>query len=68
MNGSTNRDVVVFTEALQLPAGQRTAFLDRACGGDTEFLWPTDKPRRQICRPLPKFHSDEIPCRRSLNR
>lgn len=37
MNGSFNLDVAVFTEAIQLPADQRGAYLDRACGGDKEL-------------------------------
>src|SRR4051812_1589274 len=35
MNDSPDRDVEVFTEALQLPAGERAAYLARVCGGDT---------------------------------
>lgn len=31
------RDVVVFTEALRLPAAERAGYLDRACGGDGEL-------------------------------
>ena len=34
MNDSAQREVAVFTEALQLPADQRAAFLLRACGAD----------------------------------
>ncbi len=34
MNDAPNRDVQVFTEALRLPADQRAAYLERACGGD----------------------------------
>jgi len=34
MNESSDRDVDVFTEALQVPAAKRTAYLDRACAGD----------------------------------
>ncbi|HTA29467.1 MAG TPA: tetratricopeptide repeat protein [Candidatus Cybelea sp.] len=34
MKDSPDRDVAVFTEALQLPAGERAAYLDRACGDD----------------------------------
>jgi len=34
MNEAQNRDVAVFTEALQLPAVQRAAYLERACGSD----------------------------------
>ena len=37
MNGSPNRDVEVFTEALQLPVGQRPAYLESSCGGDEEL-------------------------------
>src|SRR5258706_6781474 len=37
MNGSTKNDVVVFTAALQLRAGQRAAYLDHACEGDGEL-------------------------------
>jgi eukaryotic-like serine/threonine-protein kinase len=34
MNGAGSRDVILFTEALQLPAEERAAFLSRACAGD----------------------------------
>src|SRR5580658_10010475 len=34
MNDSPNRDVDIFTEALQKSPGERAAFLDRACAGD----------------------------------
>ena len=37
MNGSPKNDVVVFTAALQLPADQRSAYLEHACGGDGEL-------------------------------
>jgi eukaryotic-like serine/threonine-protein kinase len=37
MNGSSDRDVAIFVEALALPAGERAAFLERACGGDNEL-------------------------------
>jgi eukaryotic-like serine/threonine-protein kinase len=37
MNDSPDRDVAVFTEALQLPAGERAAYLARVCGGDGEL-------------------------------
>ena len=37
MSDASDRDVVVFTEALQLPAGERAAYLDLACGGDGEL-------------------------------
>jgi len=34
MNDSPNRDVVIFTEAAQLPNAERAAYLERVCGGD----------------------------------
>ena len=37
MNDSSNRDVAVFTGAIQLPVGERTAYLDRACAGNREL-------------------------------
>src|SRR4051812_47478971 len=37
MNGSPKNDVAVFTAALQLPAEQRSAYLEHACGGDGEL-------------------------------
>ena len=37
MNDSPNRDVVIFTEAVQLPADERAAYLASACGGDAEL-------------------------------
>ena len=37
MSDSPNRDVEIFTEALQLPRDQRAAYLERACGGDDEL-------------------------------
>ncbi len=37
MNDSPNRDVAVFTEVLQLPAGDRAAYLERACGSDGDL-------------------------------
>ena len=37
MNDSPNRDVEVFTQALQLPAVERPAFLEKACLGDKEL-------------------------------
>ncbi len=37
MNDSSDRDVAVFTEALQMPVGEREAYLERACGGDVEL-------------------------------
>jgi eukaryotic-like serine/threonine-protein kinase len=50
MNGSPDRDVEVFTETLLLPAGQRAAYLDRACGGDAEL--------RQKVEALLRGHDD----------
>jgi serine/threonine protein kinase/tetratricopeptide (TPR) repeat protein len=37
MNDLPNRDVVIFTEAAQLPAAERAAYLAGACGGDAEL-------------------------------
>ena len=37
MNELPNRDVVIFTEAVDLPADERAAYLERACGGDAEL-------------------------------
>ena len=37
MKDSPDRDVAVFTEALQLPPGERDAYLDRACANDGEL-------------------------------
>jgi serine/threonine protein kinase len=37
MNDSPNRDVEMFTQALQLPRAERAAYLERACGGDAEL-------------------------------
>src|SRR6266481_6123731 len=37
MNGYTNRDVAVFAEALQLSVGERSAYLERACGDDGDL-------------------------------
>jgi hypothetical protein len=34
MSENPGRDVVIFTEALRLPVGERAAFLERACEGD----------------------------------
>ena len=34
MNDDRNREVELFSEALQLPAGERSAFLQRSCDGD----------------------------------
>src|SRR5882672_4118179 len=37
MNDAPERDVVVFTEALCLPAAERADYLDCACAGDAEL-------------------------------
>src|SRR5262249_20528163 len=37
MNDDPNRDVMLFGQALPLPAGERSAFLERACGGDAQL-------------------------------
>src|SRR6267378_6095669 len=37
MNGSADHKLTVFAEALQLPAHERAAYLERACGGDEEL-------------------------------
>jgi serine/threonine protein kinase/tetratricopeptide (TPR) repeat protein len=34
MHNARHRDVEIFTGAVQLPVAERTAYLDRACGGD----------------------------------
>ena len=34
MKGDTDRELVVFTEALKVPVQERAAFLKRACAGD----------------------------------
>jgi len=34
MKGDTDRELVVFTEALKLPIQERAAFLERECAGD----------------------------------
>src|SRR2546427_12040617 len=37
MNDAPDREVVIFTEALRLPAAERAGYLDRACPGDGEL-------------------------------
>src|SRR5258705_8535920 len=37
MNGSQKSEVELFTEAVQLPAEERPAFLTAACGGDVQL-------------------------------
>ncbi len=37
MNGSANREVAIFTEALRLQEGEREAYLQSACGGDEDL-------------------------------
>ena len=34
MKGDPGREVVVFTEALEIPVKERAAFLERVCAGD----------------------------------
>jgi serine/threonine protein kinase len=37
MNGSADHKIAIFTEALRLKDDERTAYLERACGGDIEL-------------------------------
>jgi len=37
MNDLPSRDVVIFTEALELPADKRAAFVEGACAGDLKL-------------------------------
>jgi hypothetical protein len=37
MSDAPDRDVAIFTEALQLAVGERAAYLERACGKDGEL-------------------------------
>ena len=37
MNDLPNRDVVIFTEAVQLAGDARAAYLASACGGDSDL-------------------------------
>jgi hypothetical protein len=37
MNDAPDREVVIFTEALRLPAAERADYLDRACEDDGEL-------------------------------
>ena len=37
MNGATDRDIAVFTEALRLPCEERDRYLNEACKGDDAF-------------------------------
>jgi len=37
MNDSPDRDVLVFAEAIQLSIGERSAYLERACGADEQL-------------------------------
>jgi hypothetical protein len=53
MNDAADRDVVVFTEALRLPAVERAGYLDRACAGDGEL-------RRRLEAILRGYVSGEI--------
>jgi serine/threonine protein kinase/tetratricopeptide (TPR) repeat protein len=38
MNDGTDRDVALFTEAVQMPTGERAAYLERACANDSALL------------------------------
>jgi eukaryotic-like serine/threonine-protein kinase len=42
MKDPPDHDVAVFTEALKLPAGERAAYLERACGDDAELRRKVD--------------------------
>jgi len=48
MNDGSDRDVVVFTDALRLPAAERADYLGRACAGDEDL--------RQRVETLLKLH------------
>ncbi len=37
MNDSSDSDIAVFVEAIELPAGERSAYLERACGADDQL-------------------------------
>jgi eukaryotic-like serine/threonine-protein kinase len=37
MNGDSDREVAIFTEALKVSPQERDAFLDRRCGEDEEM-------------------------------
>jgi len=37
MNGTPDRDIAVFTEALQLPPSERTGYLEHVCGPDLDL-------------------------------
>src|ERR1700755_3399399 len=37
MSGSADHKIALFTEALRLPAHERAAYLERACGSDVEL-------------------------------
>ena len=43
MNDSPEREVAIFTEALQLPTEERAAYLTRACGADQEMRQRVEK-------------------------
>lgn len=42
MNDIPHRDLAVFSEAIQLPADQRAAYLERACGADVKLRQRVD--------------------------
>ena len=50
MNDAPDREVVIFTEALRLPAAERADHLDRACSGDGEL-------RRRVEAVLPGYEN-----------
>jgi hypothetical protein len=37
MNGPADREIAVFTDALQLPEHERAAYFKRACSGEAEL-------------------------------
>jgi len=37
MKGDTDRELVVFTEALKIPIQERAVFLERECAGDGDL-------------------------------
>jgi serine/threonine protein kinase/tetratricopeptide (TPR) repeat protein len=76
MKDSPDRDVAVFTEALQLPIAERAAFLERACGGDLDLRrkvdalleghsrvgdFLEDSPQRALQQPRPGASAGEKP-------
>jgi hypothetical protein len=37
MNGDSDREIAIFTQALKVPPLKREAFLERSCAGDEEL-------------------------------